>query len=179
MAALQNIRNKGGVLVSIVIGIALLAFIIDPSILGTPGQSRNNVGEIAGKTIKIQDYQQRILENEEMIKQMNGIASLTEEDQVTIRENTWQQMISEIIMTDQYEELGIGLSGDELYDLLLGNNMTPAVAQLFADPATGQVDKQRAIETIKYLINSPAGTPQREYWLNMEQQIKTSQLQMK
>ena len=39
MAALQNIRNKGGILVSIVIGIALLAFIIDPSILGTPGQN--------------------------------------------------------------------------------------------------------------------------------------------
>ena len=179
MAALQNIRNKGGILVSIVIGIALLAFIIDPSILGTPGQNRNNVGEIAGKTIKIQDYQRRILENEEMIKQMNGMASLNDEQQATIRENTWQQMISEIILTNQYEELGIGLSGDELYDLLLGNNMSPAVAQLFADPATGQVDKQRAIETIKYLINSPAGTPQKEYWLNMEEQIRTSQLQTK
>ena len=179
MAALQNIRNKGGLLVSIVIGIALLAFIIDPSILGTPGQNRNNVGEIAGKTIKIQEYQRRILENEEMIKQMNGMASLNEEQQATIRENTWQQIISEIILTNQYEELGIGLSGDELYDLLLGNNMSPAVAQLFADPATGQVDKQRAIETIKYLINSPAGTPQKEYWLNMEEQIRTSQLQTK
>ena len=104
MAALQNIRNKGGILVSIVIGIALLAFIIDPSILGTPGQNRNNVGEIAGKTIKIQDYQRRILENEEMIKQMNGMASLNDEQQATIRENTWQQMISEIILTNQYEE---------------------------------------------------------------------------
>ena len=76
MAALQNIRNKGGILVSIVIGIALLAFIIDPSILGTPGQNRNNVGEIAGKTIKIQDYQRRILENEEMISRRQSVRIL-------------------------------------------------------------------------------------------------------
>ena len=179
MAALQNIRNKGGILVSIIIGIALIAFIVDPSILGNPASYRNKVGEVAGTSIGIQEYQQRITENEEMIKQMNGVVGLTDEQQYMIRENTWEQIVAEIILNEQYEELGIGLSGDELYDVLLGNNMSPAIAQLFADPTTGQVDKQRAVETIKYLINAPAGTPEKNYWLNMEQQIKASQLQTK
>ena len=155
MAALQNIRNKGGILVSIIIGIALIAFIVDPSILGNPTSYRNKVGEVAGTSIGIQEYQQRITENEEMIKQMNGVVGLTDEQQYMIRENTWEQIVAEIILNEQYEELGIGLSGDELYDVLLGNNMSPAIAQLFADPTTGQVDKQRAVETIKYLINAP------------------------
>ena len=179
MAALQNIRNKGGILVSIIIGIALIAFIVDPSILGNPASYRNKVGEVAGTSIGIQEYQQRITENEDMIKQMNGVVGLTDEQQYMIRENTWEQIVAEIILNEQYEELGIGLSGDELYDVLLGNNMSPAIAQLFADPTTGQVDKQRAVETIKYLINAPAGTPEKNYWLNMEQQIKASQLQTK
>lgn len=182
MATLQKIRNRGGVLVSIVIGLALVAFIVGDALSSGASfinNSRNKVGEVAGKSIGIQEYQQRIAKNEKMITQMNGLTGLTDEQQAAVRENTWQQIISEIILNNQYEEIGMGLSGDELYDLLLGNNMTPEIAQLFADPTTGQVDKQRAIETIKYLINSPAGTPQREYWLNMEEQIKTSQLQMK
>lgn len=182
MATLQKIRNRGGVLVSIVIGLALVAFIVGDALSSGASfinNSRNKVGEVAGKSIGIQEYQQRIAKNEEMIKQMNGLTGLTDDQQAAVRENTWQQIISEIILNNQYEEVGIGLSGDELYDLLLGNNMSPEIAQLFADPTTGQVDKQRAIETIKYLINSPVGTPQREYWLNMEEQIKTSQLQMK
>ena len=81
MAALQNIRNKGGILVSIIIGIALIAFIVDPSILGNPASYRNKVGEVAGTSIGIQEYQQRITENEEMIKQMNGVVGLTDEEQ--------------------------------------------------------------------------------------------------
>lgn len=39
--------------------------------------------------------------------------------------------------------------------------MNPAVQQLFADPQTGQVDKDRARLVIKQLIEAPAGTPQK------------------
>ena len=48
-------------------------------------------------------------------------------------------------LNKEYEELGLDVSGDELYDFLLGSNMNPAVSQLFADPNTGQVDKERPV----------------------------------
>ena len=58
-----------------------------------------------------------------MIKAMNNVSSLNEEQQTMLRENTWQQMIMEQLMQREYDEIGIDVSGDELYDALLGENM--------------------------------------------------------
>lgn len=182
MATLQKIRNRGGVLVSIVIGLALVAFIVGDALSSGASlinRSRNKVGEVGGESISIQEYQQKIAKNEDFIKNMNGLSALTDEQQRMIRENTWNQIVSEIVLNKEYEELGLDVSGDELYDFLLGNNMNPAVSQLFADPNTGQVDKDRARLIIKQLIEAPAGTPQKEYWLNMEEQVNTARKQEK
>ena len=182
MATLQKIRNRGGVLVSIVIGLALVAFIVGDALSSGASlinRSRNEVGEVGGESIGIQEYQQKIMKNEDFIKSMNGLSALTDEQQRMIRENTWNQIVSEIILNKEYEKLGLNVSGDELYDFLLGSNMNPAVSQLFADPNTGQVDKERARLIIKQLIEAPAGTPQKEYWLNMEEQVNTARKQEK
>lgn len=182
MATLQQIRNRGGLLVSIVIGLALVAFIVGDALSSGSSlmsSSRNEVGEIAGESISIMDYQNKLAKNEEMIKSMNGIASLSEEQQEMMRENTWQQMAMDIIMNQEYEELGINVSGDELYDMLLGQNMNPAVRQLFADPNTGAVDLDRARQIIRSLIDAPANSPQKAYWLNMEEQIAATRKQAK
>ncbi len=177
MATLQTIRNRGGLLVSIVIGLALVAFIVGDAL--TSGSTifnnqRNQIGEIAGEGISIIDFQRRINKNEEMLKAMNGISSLNEEQQTMLRENTWQQIIMEKLMQQEYDATGIDVSGDELYDVLLGDNMSPVVRQLFADPTTGEVDLDRARMIIKSLIDSPDGTPQKAYWLNMEEEVANS-----
>lgn len=88
-------------------------------------------------------------------------------------------MIMEQLMGEEYGELGMTVSGDELYDILLGDNMSPAVRQLFADPNTGMVDKDQARMVIKQLIDAPANTPQKAYWLNMEKEISDTRLMSK
>ena len=71
MATLQTIRNRGGLLVSIVIGLALLAFIVGDA-LNSGSQifnsGKNEVGEIAGEGISIIDFQNRVAKNEEIVK---------------------------------------------------------------------------------------------------------------
>ncbi|MEG2790788.1 MAG: peptidylprolyl isomerase [Odoribacter sp.] len=177
MATLQTIRNRGGLLVSIVIGLALLAFIVGDAL--SSGASifngkKNQVGEIDGESISIIDFQNHVAKNEEMVKMMNNASSLNDEQQTMLRENTWQQIIMDKLMQKEYDETGISVSGDELYDMLLGENMSPAVRQLFADPNTGTVDVDRARTIIKSLIDAPSNTPQKAYWLNMEEEIATS-----
>lgn len=177
MATLQNIRNKGGILVSIVIGLALVAFIIGDALSSGSSilnHSRNKVGEIAGESIDIQEFQQLITQNENMIKLMNGLPSLTEDQQRMVRENTWQQKVTEIIMGKEYEALGLGLSEDEMYDLLLGENMNPAIKQLFTDPNTGEVNKEQAREVVQNILDNKFGLEQKAIWLNMEEQIGTA-----
>lgn len=184
MATLQTIRNRGGLLVSIVIGLALVAFIVGDALSSGSrllSGSRNEVGEIAGESISIMDYQNRLAKNEEMYK-MNGMTSLSEEQQTMLRENTWQQIAMEIIMNNEYNELGIDVSGDELYDMLLGENMNPTVRQMFADQ-NGNVDLVRARTIIKSILDAPADAPQaasqKAFWLNMEEQIASARKQMK
>lgn len=182
MATLQNIRNRGGLLVSIIIGLALVAFIVGDALSSGASvfnRSRNQIGEIAGEGISIRDYQNKVAKNEEIVKMMNRISALNDEQQSMLRENTWQQMVMENIMNKEYEELGIDVSGDELYDMLLGENMNPAVRQMFADPNTGAIDLNQARSIIKSLIDAPANTPQKTYWLNLEEQIATSRKQEK
>ena len=177
MAALQTIRNRGGLLISIVIGLALFAFIIGDTL--TPGGSvfsgdRNQVGEIAGESVSIMDYQDRLNKNEEMAKMMSGTSALNEEQQTMLRNNTWQQLVMETLMGKEYEEIGLTVSGDELYDLTLGKNMSPMITQLFTDPNTGTIDKNRAHEVIKALISLPNSNPQKAYWLNLEKEIENN-----
>lgn len=182
MATLQTIRNRGGLLISIVIGLALVAFIVGDALTSGANMlngGRNQVGEIAGEGVSIIDYQNRVAKNEEMVKMMNNTSALNEEQQTMLRNNTWQQMIMEQLMGEEYGELGLTVSGDELYDILLGDNMSPAVRQLFADPNTGMVDKDQARMVIKQLIDAPANTPQKAYWLNMEKEISDTRLMSK
>lgn len=177
MATLQTIRNRGGLLVSIVIGLALVAFIVGDALTSGSkifNSSRNEVGEIAGEGVSIMDFQARVAKNEDMIKMMNGIGNLNEEQQTMLRENTWQQIVMEKLMQEEYDETGINVSGDELYDMLLGENMSPAIRQLFADPNTGAVDIERARMVIKSMLEAKDNSQQKAYWLNMENEIANS-----
>jgi len=174
MATLQTIRNRGGLLVSIVIGLALLAFIVGDALNSGSrifNSDRNQVGEIGGESISILDFQNRLAKNEETVKMMNGTTALNEEQQSMLRNNTWQQMILEKLMEQEYEETGLNVSGEELYDITLGENMSPAVHQIFADRNTGVVDKERVRMIIKQVLELPDSDPQKLYWLNIEEEI--------
>ena len=177
MATLQKIRNRGGLLVSIVIGLALIAFIVGDALSSGASvfnRSRNQVGEIAGDQVSIQEYQGLLSKNEELVKMMNNASALTSEQHDQLRESTWQQLIMERVMGSEFEKRGIDVSSEELYDMLLGDNMDPNVRRLFADPNTGEVDLNQARMVIKQLISAPANSPQKAYWLNMEKEIADS-----
>ncbi|MEF9950438.1 MAG: SurA N-terminal domain-containing protein, partial [Mucinivorans sp.] len=63
MASLQTLRNKGGVIVAVIIGIALLAFILGDMLTSGSvlfGNSANNVGKIGGQGISAVEYGNQI-----------------------------------------------------------------------------------------------------------------------
>ena len=81
MATLQTIRNRGGLLVSIVIGLALVAFIIGDALdSGSKifNSQRNQIGEIAGESISITDFQSRMAKNENIVKMIYVVSTLNE-----------------------------------------------------------------------------------------------------
>lgn len=157
MATLQKIRSKSKLLV-IVIGVALLAFLI-PELLKPSSKQQTDVAEITGETVSIQLYQERIDENIENYKRNTGKTTLDQPTIEQLREQTWDQVIREYIMEDAYADLGIGISGEELFDMVQGNNIDPQIMQIpiFQNKETGQFDRNLVIQFLKNMELDPSG----------------------
>ncbi len=180
MSALQFLREKAGVLVAGLIGLSLFIFVISDFFGSGRNQSRRmqkyyEIGEIAGERISYQDYQTR-LENLLEIYKMSGRSSIDEATTESLREQIWQQMVREKILDSQYDKLGIGVSTEELDQMVLGNNTHPVVQQLFTDPQTGMFNKSFLVNFLKQTEVDDAA---RRYWLFFEDEIVNDRLNTK
>ena len=182
MATLQTIRTKAGLLVAIVIGISLAAFILGDLLRG--GSSilqgdRLEIGEVEGKSIKYPEFQQEVEELGEIYRMNNPENQLDERTWVEVREQTWQNTVRQIIMEEVYDDLGVAVSAEELFDMLQGSNLHPIVQQLFRNPNTGQVDRSAVVRFLKNLDSGGVAPEQRDYWLYLEDQIVKERIQNK
>ena len=171
MSALQYLREKAGPLVAIVIGIALVLFVVSDFFGRGRGQRRKQteyyeIGKIGNNTISYPDYESRVQEVLEIYK-LSG----REVDEAThnqVREQVWQQMIREIILDSKYEKLGIGVSDEELDELVFGNNPHIIIRQLFTDQQTGMFN---ASFMVNFLKRTEEDEVARRYWLFFENEI--------
>jgi peptidyl-prolyl cis-trans isomerase D len=179
MSTLQFLREKAGVLVVAVIGISLFIFVISDLVGSGRGSTRRmqkyyEIGKIGGETVSYQDFEARLANLTEIYK-MSG-RSIDESMSESIREQIWQQMIREKILDSQYEDLGIGVSTEEVEDMVMGNNPDPIVQQLFADPNTGMFNKSFLVNFLKQTEVDDAA---RRYWLFFEDEIVNTRLNTK
>lgn len=178
MATLEKLRNKAGIFLAVVIGIALFSFILGDFI--KPGKSilsnsEHELAKIAGKSIPYQLYQGKVEEIYEINKLFSGKSSLDEQTSEGLREQVWQQLVRENVMEDQYSDLGLAVHSDELFDMVQGRNIHPMIQQLFGDPKTGQVNKGAVIQFLKNMDSDPTGR-QKTIWLYVENEIKTERI---
>jgi peptidyl-prolyl cis-trans isomerase D len=181
MATLQTIRTKAGLLIAIVIGISLAAFILGDLLQsGSSIFQRNQleIGKINGESIQYPEFQKQVEELGEIYKQNTQQSQLDENSWVQVREQTWQNTVQKIVMGDVYKKLGIEITSDELFDMLQGANLHPIIQQLFRNPNTGQVDRGAVVNFLKQLETNVA-PEQRAYWLYLENQIVEERTQSK
>ena len=173
MATLEKIRNRAGVLVAVVIGMALLAFILG-DFLNSGGalfsNSQFEIAEISGKSIPYQKYQKELSDIMEITKFSTGQSSLDEPSVQRIRQQTWTQMVREYVLEDEYAELGIDISSQELWDMVQGENIHPIIRNLFTNPETGELNTLAVIRFLKSYDQDPTGQ-QKAYWLFVEDQM--------
>jgi peptidyl-prolyl cis-trans isomerase D len=173
MAAIQKLRNNAGLLI-IVIGVALFAFIIGEFLTSggqQGGRKRNNVAVVNGKGIPV-DYFQRIIdEEEELAKMQMGVTALDEQTSREIRERAWNDLIQNTVLDREFEKLGLTVSGDELFDMVSGENPHPFIMQFFADPSTGAINRVALNQFLQSVNNLEEGNQQRMFWMYLENLI--------
>ncbi|MBI4646523.1 MAG: SurA N-terminal domain-containing protein, partial [Bacteroidia bacterium] len=173
MAVLQKIRNRAGILISLIIGIALFAFVLSDML--SPRKSavckRHEliVGNIDGEPVPYQYYQEKIDQAIENYKNRSKQKEIDERTSDGLVEQAWEYIVNEILMGKEYEELGIDVTDLELLDMVRGRNIDPMVMQvpIFQDE-NGAFDKNRVIKYISGLENDPE---QEKIWASFEDDL--------
>ena len=174
MAAIGKIRKHYGLLVAIV-GLALLAFVLGDLLQSSNKGQERNVATVGNEKITYQDYSNLVNMNLENMKASNG-GSITTEQNYSIHANTLDQMIRDVIMKKEYEDLGLAVSSEELYDQFLGENPNQYVVQSFTN-ADGSFNKELVTT---YIRDFQTLTPEmKSNWLNFERAIKEDRLNTK
>ena len=179
MAVLEKIRVKMGAFITVLIAVALLSFIIDPSTLETATSmfsSKYDVGEIAGEGISYQEYQQKVDYFTQVYQMTTGSTSSDDQTQELINNSAWQNEITERVIIPAIENAGITLGEEELYDLTQGANISPVLMQdgSFYNE-NGQFDKQRVAQLVQAISQDQSGQLAM-YWSYLEDNIEKSQM---
>ena len=172
MSALQFLREKAGVLVAGLIGFSLFLFVVSDFFGKGRGQRLKQkkyyeIGQIGGEYISYQDYELK-LQNLLEIYKLSGRTNIDEATNESLREQTWQQMVREKILDPQYKKLGLGVSTEEVDELVLGNNPHQIVQQLFTDQKTGTFNKSMLVNFLK---QTEVDETAKKYWLFFENEI--------
>jgi len=122
MAVLQNIREKCGVLVIVIVGLALLAFLLGDFLSsGRIGHGDDSVvAKINGSKVDYSEWSANYNNHRlfyEVAQQGRNIDSNTER---SLRESAWNDILNTYVWNKYYEEVGLGISDEELEDLLYG-----------------------------------------------------------
>lgn len=175
MATLEKIRGKAG-LVIVVIGVGMAAFLLG-DLMNSGGsmfrRSNMQIAEINGTSVSLPEFQNYLTELEDYYKLNARTSAMDENTTYQIRQQAWDQMVQDVIMNDKYEELGIRVTPDEIFELATGKNVHPQIRQMFTNPQTGIFDKAQVINFLQQKNLDPQAN---FYWLFLEKQIKKERL---
>ena len=189
MATLEKIRSKAGLLVGVV-GIALFAFIIGDFLRSSStyfNQSKDKIVIVDGQSIGSHEYQEKV---ETAINNYKSSisASLSEDQQNQIRQMIFEQVVDSILLSNESKKIGFVVTKDELNDLTMGNNISPAIKQIptFQNPQTNAFDKNRLLQFLQIIgaddwsmypvERQQQLQKQKDYWMNMRKSIGEQRL---
>ncbi len=180
MAVISSIRKRAGLLV-FVIAIAMVSFLLMDALSSNSnllsGRS-NNVGEINGNEISIQDFEQRYFRVTEEYKLSNNVSGVDEATAYTLREQTWNQFVQDLVLGNTCTSIGIKVTGDELFDMVQGPNPHPSVKQAFTNPQTGAFDPAQVLNFLKNKDADETGDAAAR-WLSFEKFLLQDRLRNK
>ena len=179
MGFINKIREKTGLAVGI-IAIGLGFFVVGGDLMGPNsmllGGNQNEIGEINGTTIKLEEFQSKVDELSFNYSMSTG-TNPGVDDMYSIRQQAWDLMVNKYAYEELFDELGITVSDDEVVDMVQGNNISPDIIQAFTNPETGQFDRDQVISYLQSLSTMPA--QQQASWYNFESTLGPARLMLK
>ena len=149
MATLNDLRTKGGIIVTVVIALALVAFLLGDLFNGGTNMANSRkmrVGEIEGHNVGYMEFLDESDRMNNIYKIMWGVNSFTADQMDMLNDMAWNELVMRYSYLPSFENLGYKVSEAEQVDMINGVYTSPVIASTFMDPETG-------VYSTEYLAN--------------------------
>ena len=165
MASLNTLRTKFGIVLSIVIAGALLAFIL--SLKTEMGFSGNDprVGVIDGEKINYSEYYNQY----EQVKAQSGAQDSNEQQSAMLANAAWQALIGKYVLTPGFDKMGLRVTEPERMSMVSGQHPSQAFYNAFADPRTGEYN---VAAVHQFLSEAEANAQAQQAWAQLNEQAR-------
>lgn len=177
MATLEKIRSKS-VLLLIIVGAALLAFIIGDFF--TSGRTffgtGTTIAKVGNQKVDVQEFQRRVQEAAQQAQ-----ASGSRIDNAVLQQQVLNSMIAEKLFNQEINELGIVVTDEELTDMMVGKNsqyVDQMVQQQLGVPDAATAHDM-AYNPTKYGMPQEQAIQLQQYWVSLENSVEQMLLQQK
>lgn len=182
MATLEKLRSKAGFLLIAFIGLALISFILTDLLSNNGGSmfqgNQLEIANIGGESVSVNEYQALVTKLEDNQKMNQNSGAIDEMMRNRLMDAAWDMLVKNHVLGKQYDELGIKVSSDELYELVQGDNPHPIIQQYFVDPETGFLNRTALLNFLKS-VTLDETSPDRKAWLAIEDRIFNERLENK
>lgn len=177
MATLEKIRSKS-VLLLIIVGAALLAFIIGDFF--TSGRAffgtGTTIAKVGNQKIDVQEFQRRVQEASQQAQERGARI-----DNAVLQQQVLNSMIAEKLFNQEVEQLGLTVTDEELTEMMVGKNsqyVDQMVQQQLGVPDAATAHDM-AYNPTKYGMQQAQAQQLQQYWVNLENSVEKMLLQQK
>lgn len=182
MAALGKIRSHGAILIG-VIGAALLAFIAEEAFRSCDShknESRQQIGEVLGEKINMQEFQKLVDEFTNVLKITQGRDNLTDDELNQVKDQVWQTYVQNRIIENEAEKLGLTVTDKELQNVLTEGTNQMLLQTPFVNQQTGRFDANMLRDFLNNYNSAKTSNPQMleqlqpvyDFWTFIEKSLR-------
>lgn len=154
----------------LIISFGLLWGLSDTRVFDAMMAGPRSLGEVNGEPIKIEAYNQRVQYYIQQHNEQRG-GSVSPEMRAYYEDQAWQDLVSNKLVQQKMNELGITVTDTELVEMITGENPDPFIRQQF-QKEDGTIDRV-ALQTA---IEAEENT---QLWIMIEQQLSQKRRQQK
>ena len=171
MGVMEKLRDSTKYMLWILlISFGLLWGLSDTRVFDAMMAGPRSLGEVNGDPIQIEAYNQRVQYYIQQHNEQRG-GNVSPEMRAYYEDQAWQDLVSNKLVQQKMEELGITVTDAELVEMITGENPDPFIRQQF-QTEDGTIDRV-ALQTA---IEAEENT---QVWIMIEQQLRQKRRQQK
>ena len=130
--------------------------------------SQNEVGNIDGRSITYQEFQQVIDQVVEERRKENKGMEMDENAVASVREQIWNDYVTRAVIDRAIKQLNITVTDQEINDWVRSDNPPELLAKYFRDSTTGQINR----ENYMAFLSKGGGAENTQALVQIEKQLK-------